>query len=407
MKSSPVISRESVTSHGAVLFQKQSRSAFTLIEVLITTVLTATLMWGIWGVMGTYLDLFNRGEEVAELSQLVRGLTQQLQSDLESVSPTQSKKAESAPKGSHSRNSSATESVFSGSATTSKTSSETSSGTDSNQKKSSFQEFNSANSSSSVQFGMVGSSRNLRLDVIQLVPFEDVPDEEIESTGSEENKYRPKVPELRTVLYTFEKGREWSPEDNEPPPGFIRREMSWEEYLILKSYSSEATDEEDAGFQGEDLQYDKNWPGNDKTVIWVPEIFNMKFRYFNGEIWLGQWNSYATHSLPVAVEVVFTMETSKDRKLRKNNYVLEESDFESDDDESSEDDMDDLEPVELQTAEGTETEAESMNKGSRPLFRQVIYLPMGKHKKTPLRKNSRGSSESAEVSATDLSGRGQ
>lgn len=346
--------------------QASPRRAFTLIEVLITTVLTSVLLWGMWGVIGTYLDLFNKGERIAELSQLVRGLTQQLEADLKGVVPVFNKQQSE-----ENSNSSSATNTFS-------QNDESASTLDTSDSVNSFQ---AGQSSSVVQFGLVGSSRTLRLDLIQMVPEKKVDEDSLDTEESEEKSFQPKVSELRTVIYTFEKGHEWSPADNEPPPGFIRREMSWEEYLVMQSYSNQSSGdsstESTEKVLEQETEYDEDWPGNDEKVIWAPEIYNLKFRYFNGNIWLGEWNSYSSNSLPAAVEVVFAMESVNDRKLREKNYEIEEGDEELLEDEDSE-----LpEPVELDTLAGEEVEVETLEAGSRPLFRQVIYLPMGTAKK--------------------------
>ena len=366
--------------------QASSRKAFTLIEVLITTVLTSVLLWGMWGVIGTYLDLFNRGERIAELSQLVRGLTQQLEEDLKGVVPVFEEQQSST-----SGNSSNSTTSFS----QSEESTDTLNVSDSENK------FLAGYLSSVTKFGLVGSSRTLRLDLIQMVPEKKVDEESLDPEESEEENFQPKVSELRTVIYTFEKGREWSPMDNEPPPGFIRREMSWEEYLVIQSYSNQnsggSSSEETENVLEQATEYDEDWPGNDENIIWAPEIYNLKFRYFNGEIWLGEWNSYSSKTLPAAVEVVFAMESINDRKLREKNYELEEGDEELLEDDNS----DDLEPVELDTLEGEGVEAETLEAGSRPLFRQVIYLPMGtKKKEQSTQENSFQNNETPEENET-------
>ena len=55
---------------------------FTLLEVLIASVLIAVLMAAVWHVLDLYSDMFERGERRTEESQLVRTLAQQFSDDL-------------------------------------------------------------------------------------------------------------------------------------------------------------------------------------------------------------------------------------------------------------------------------------------------------------------------------------
>jgi len=61
------------------------RSAYTLIELLIAAVLTATLMTVIWGLLSMYNAWLTAGRAQSEERQLRRSLMAQLQDDLESV----------------------------------------------------------------------------------------------------------------------------------------------------------------------------------------------------------------------------------------------------------------------------------------------------------------------------------
>lgn len=66
-------------------FRRDVRPAFTLIEVLLTTVLTATLLAALWSLMSMYLKIFELGQAKTEQSQLARTLLRQMSDDLHSV----------------------------------------------------------------------------------------------------------------------------------------------------------------------------------------------------------------------------------------------------------------------------------------------------------------------------------
>ena len=50
----------------------------------------------------------------------------------------------------------------------------------------------------------------------------------------------------------------------------------------------------------------------DDSIIWMPEVVGLKFRYFNGNGWQNEWNSLQRKSLPVAVEITLQMGTLED-----------------------------------------------------------------------------------------------
>ena len=64
---------------------RRSRCAFTLIEVLLTTVLAATLLAALWSLLSMYSKMFETGHARTEQSQLARALMRQISDDLHSV----------------------------------------------------------------------------------------------------------------------------------------------------------------------------------------------------------------------------------------------------------------------------------------------------------------------------------
>ena len=70
--------------------EQHARAAgFTLLEVLLTAILSATLMAGLWSLFGTYLRLFETGQVRVERSSLLCALDSQFTVDLQSVVPPQ------------------------------------------------------------------------------------------------------------------------------------------------------------------------------------------------------------------------------------------------------------------------------------------------------------------------------
>ena len=64
---------------------RRRSAGFTLLEVLLTAILSATLLAGLWSLFGTYLRLFESGQTRVERAQLARALTAQLSDDLHAV----------------------------------------------------------------------------------------------------------------------------------------------------------------------------------------------------------------------------------------------------------------------------------------------------------------------------------
>ena len=61
--------------------------AFTLLELLIALVLTGVLMTGLWTLFSTYEKLFSRGQAQVADAQLIRGLLEQITTDLKCAIP--------------------------------------------------------------------------------------------------------------------------------------------------------------------------------------------------------------------------------------------------------------------------------------------------------------------------------
>ena len=160
---------------------------FTLLEVVLATVLAATLLLGLWSLFSIYTRLFEAGKAKTETSQLARALLDQIAADLTSAIqdpiPAASSKART--------------------------------------------------STPLRRFTLFGSSQELRLDVLQLTPLEGnpAPVSDFEQGLSETSAAR--VPELRTVYYTFQAplvsdDSVASDATMESQPGLTRRELDFE-----------------------------------------------------------------------------------------------------------------------------------------------------------------------------------
>jgi len=226
---------------------RRHRRAFTLVEMLLATALCAVLLGALWMLMSTYGELFDKGQQQVERVQLCRALLEQLADDLRS----------------------AIQDPLPGTAD------------------------EAAGAAQRRRFGLFGSSRELRLDMLQLTPHQGNPIPVGRTGGGSEETKTARVPELRTVHYSFlvpGAGDETAESRNS---GLVRRELDFETPLQQAAHldaadESHAADDPDTG---------------DDTRLWVPEVASLQFRYFDGRGWSDAWNSLERKSLPAAVEI--------------------------------------------------------------------------------------------------------
>lgn len=260
---------------------RAARQGFTLLELLVAAVLTSVLMAGVWSMMSTYGRLFEKGQAKVEQSQLVRALVEQFSDDLRSAIPDTATGLPGA-------------------------------------------------SSSMRRFGLFGTSRSLQVDVLQVVPSQVTG----MRAGGESNSLanRPsstpslQVPELHTIQYWVATATGEGPAAG-TLQGLVRRELDWETPVAGKSedvsLSLGATAEEGdptaAAFPEVNPQ--------DPSILSVPEVTNVAFRYYDGKGWSSQWNSLEKKSLPVAVEVVLTVKKPEEKVRTKAAARTEEQEL--------------------------------------------------------------------------------
>jgi prepilin-type N-terminal cleavage/methylation domain-containing protein len=251
---------------------KRRRAAFTLLEMLVATALCGVLLMGLWTLYSTYANLFERGQARVERSQLCRALMQQIADDLQSA-------IQDPIAGLPERSSGAAQRR---------------------------------------RFGLAGTSSELRMDVLQITPRQGNPMPVGDAAGQTASQTavqtEARVPELRTVYYTFSPpGAALDAEFTAAPAGLIRRELDFETPAGASDAFPAAADAEPSVGVDTDLAA-QNQPSDsgaataaptavDDRWTWVPEVVSLEFRYFDGSSWSGSWNSLLRGSLPVAVEV--------------------------------------------------------------------------------------------------------
>ena len=262
---------------------------FTLLEVLVASLLASGLMLGLWGLLGIYGQLFESGKAATEQSQLARAIVDQLADDLRAAIQDSTAKPKPTAVGDGVETPAATR-----------------------------------------RFGLFGSRRGLRLDVLQVMPEQAFPPPEEKAVPDEDEVKTAQTPELRTIEYTFVDPAADS-EDDAPAetdgdvakkrPGLTRRELDFEtpdprrkDARDKPSTLLAATADRNGDLTDDDLAREEV---DDPSTTWMPEVVGLEFRYFDGRGWSGDWDSLLRGSLPVAVEARIEIESFDPRDLRR------------------------------------------------------------------------------------------
>ncbi len=318
------------------------RRAFTLLEVVIASLLVAVLMASVYQVLFIYRKMFDRGETQTEEIQLVRSLSQQLSDDL--VGAIQ-------------------DPVFIGG--------------------------KARGPSGARRFGLYGNATELRIDVLQIPAFQVAPTPTAEEMEDTTQPRKLQAPELRTVYYSFLESVSVDSTLSDDRVGLTRRELDFETpeevddsemtgtselALTLETLTTQGTLTEDTLTEGfgdvatvsGGSTFDQLLEvGMDSSVMWAPEVVSLKFRYFDGSKWRRSWDSLARKGLPVAVEMTLAVVSLEDADTFRNaagglagemgNELLGENDLltvagqSADDLSISELPTDDLETMEAST----------------------------------------------------------
>jgi len=310
---------------------RAARAGFTLLEMLLTAILSAVLLAGLWSLFNTYMRLFETGQAKTEQSQLVRALAQQLADDLRSAilfpPADAARNSGSASSGSSVSGTSTSGEGSLGGGTTGSSGSGGSSSLSSSTTAGGAPRGGSLLASSSSpalpRLGLEGSARVLKLEVLQALPSATTgalfANDELQTAA---NQPAP-VPELRTILYSFEEPREERATDRKAPPGLVRVELGWQE-MLGRSGSERSSRRSSAPAEGEAAldealeRFGLTTPEGlaslpDEAKIHVPEVIRCEFRYFDGRMWHDAWSSRQRQALPAAVEITLQLSPPPER----------------------------------------------------------------------------------------------
>ncbi len=316
------------------------RRAFTLLEVLLAALLSVVLLAAVWSLYTVYANLFEKGEARTEQAQLVRSLMRQISDDLRSAIQDTASRPPQTPATTPLR-----------------------------------------------RFGLFGTAQSLQLDILRAAPREtDLLPPTLSDVSTADAPIGPKAPEFRTVQYEFVEpvgtiGKEGQPapmeEDEDVHAGLTRRELDWEIPVEarddgLRRQGTSLSVETTFGSTTEEGTAER--PPLDDTVLYVPEVVSLGFRYFDGHGWTSVWNSIQRKSLPAAIEVTMQIEPAKTTKQR----LAERAESAGQDDRSTTTDEDSRFAVHDATAISS-TEDEPV----LPTHRIVVYLPVSPLQKPP------------------------
>ncbi|MEZ6048509.1 MAG: prepilin-type N-terminal cleavage/methylation domain-containing protein [Planctomycetaceae bacterium] len=287
---------------------------FTLVEMMMTLLLSGVLLAGLWNLFTSYTRLFEAGQQQAAESRLARAVLDQIAADLAGVADV-----------------SLPENL--------KTSAVAGSLTSSTQDQSVSSPVSSL--STLPQFRLMGTEYSLRVHTYKPGTPRLPRDEDDETGALSDELEKPEfyAPDLRVILYDFTVEEDEIGAGDSLPTGLIRRELDWQSALALNSDEEESESElaleeeeltsDDQQFLSDDLLGDMERYEivqadlqNDQ-FHWVPEIVKMKFRYSDGKTWSESWDSRYRKALPMLIEVSLDFDYQKGIDAR---YPIEEDD---------------------------------------------------------------------------------
>ena len=305
---------------------KPSRG-FTLLEVLLTSLLASVVLIALWSLSDIYMRLFVSGRNKIEETQLARSLTSQVARDVAQVVQRPEEPRSDLPPARMPvmamppmpRGARPGIMGLSGGPTAEMLPPPSRSGAESlnsgpNDLARSFDD-------SVPRFGLFGTSDALRLIILQIDPRTTRAPTDLSEVLPEPGRLRiPFASELRTVEYSVGESRESTELDQRHPPGLIRREWAWEHWIGIRSANllsvggTEAAEMLPKGAMG--------WTAEDAVAfenqeyLHVPQVKSLEFNYYDGDTWDIEWNSWERGRLPVLVEVLLEFEiNAKPKKL--------------------------------------------------------------------------------------------
>ena len=362
----------------------RTRAGFTLLEVLLTTLLASVVLVALWSLSDIYLKMFASGKRKIEETQLVRSLTAQLAKDVSQVIqlPEESVAATSvpflrfpaearpaAPPGSAAARAAVQKAPVPNPNPIPASANGLAPIVPTNVSQllpaAPLTPVASARRSDQLipRVGLFGTKQALRLIVLQADPRTTRGPASLEEILPVPGKPRtPLAPELRTIQYTYSPSHDSTAGSQQHPGGLVRREWAWETWAGFRAANLPSTG---GGSPVSLLPVNESeWNEEDtlaleegRDLYHVPQVVGLEFRYYDGQKWEIEWDSWERRRLPKLVEVLLKINTTRDEHQTKVSAELpEEIDA----------------PLMEENASGNST---SSSPGRGHVYRRLIYLP--------------------------------
>jgi prepilin-type N-terminal cleavage/methylation domain-containing protein len=370
-----------------------SRAGYTLIELLIASVLVATLMSAVWGLMSMYNTWLTAGQTETASQQLSRSLFELIRNDIMSVAASDPVIAN------HRGRSGRADGSISELFTDAEMSSE---------------ERPADLASSDEQRGtpgiivprtlLRGTARWMQVVVIQPPESPDDinnTDTSAESGGSDrtespvtdmtwsDERIAPDVAEFQTITYQFESPVGGSSSMESLPSGLHRFQSETLRFqTIMESLSTQDSEPQNSadqrvqrtslellsqpntGRQGQSTANEATALNSGSHFLHetIREVDRCRFQYFDGQRWLAAWDSQLKNSLPAAIRIQIALTTEEERLQTRSDRNDDSANIDPSRDEESVDPglEEDMNSQQADTAWGTED--------SRDLMEQIIVL---------------------------------
>jgi prepilin-type N-terminal cleavage/methylation domain-containing protein len=319
------------------------RSGFTLVEVMLTTVLASVLLLALWSLLSMYSKTFEGGQARTEQSQLARALFEQISTDLESVlvppplpsgfvpppplSPGDAPPLASASSAPTIAPASATAPVAPSLphyVSPTRPLSVAAPGLSSGSREATTPGEHVSASSSLRPAGVFGTSTSLQIDVLQ--PAMLLPAREPDELLVVDPESQPRADELKTVAYTFEEYRDPAHPTGDVQMRLVRREFDWARAhpahgaeVVGSALGASADQWPETETDGSPLAsesaldaFDTDEASSSLLETSVPEVLDFSLRYFDGTLWSEEWDSLSRQGLPVAIEVSLRLRSFED-----------------------------------------------------------------------------------------------
>lgn len=333
-------------------------SGFTLLETLLASALAAAMLLALWSLLNMYTRLFRQAPAAVEQSQVVRAVVDQIAHDLHCVIPPPAKEPDIppgttvsvSPRGAQTQDARPSPSVPAGTA-------ELTGGL--LKAPAPVTGVRPAALDPSVRAlppaQLIGEPNSLRMEILEIVPRLDAAESDAELSAEPEATAAPKVPALRHVHYELLDASELpigQPDQadgvvapaaapsagpalanrDRPSAGLsagilVRRQRTWDalpEDEVMDTGGSSPTAaarppvrdglpetardpfDRSSSATAELLDETGSLEAERATFV-IPEVRDIRFRYFDGANWSQWWDSRQRGGLPLAVEVVLEL----------------------------------------------------------------------------------------------------